>query len=74
MFKDYPEILTIEMLRKMLSMSKSQIYGMCSTRSQQRMAPNNLPVLRINGNTRFLKSQIIDWLDKIVSEGRTTAP
>jgi predicted DNA-binding transcriptional regulator AlpA len=57
-----PEILTIDMLAELLHMTRRQIYEMTSKRGQG--LPNPLPLLRINGNIRFMKSDIQDWLLK----------
>jgi predicted DNA-binding transcriptional regulator AlpA len=61
------DILTLEELSDWLKMKPSQIYTMCRTRSQERMA-NPLPVLRINSNLRFRRSDIEKWLDQISQE------
>ena len=52
--------LTIDMLAEFLHMTRRQIYEMTSTRGQS--APNPLPVLRVNGNIRFRKNDIEQWL------------
>lgn len=57
------EILTIEELAAMLKMNKKQIYTMCETRTRKGSMRNNpLPVLRINGNLRFHKEAVLEWL------------
>lgn len=64
------EILTIDQLAEMLQMSKRQIYTMCESRTRNgSMKENPLPVLRINGNLRFHRASIEEWLLKI--EGQT---
>jgi predicted DNA-binding transcriptional regulator AlpA len=65
------EILTVAELAAMLKMSKTQIYEMTRLRTRSgamREAP--LPVLRINGNVRFLKSDVEDWIERLVTRGR----
>jgi predicted DNA-binding transcriptional regulator AlpA len=55
-----PEILTIDMLADFLHMTRRQIYEMTSKRGQS--LPNPLPLLRVNGNIRFRKSDVEQWL------------
>lgn len=55
-----PEILTIDMLADFLHMTRRQIYEMTSKRGQS--LPTPLPLLRINGNIRFRKSDVEQWL------------
>ena len=67
------EILTIEQLADMLQMSKRQIYTMCETRTRNgSMKENPLPVLRINGNLRFHRASIQEWLLKIEQQKAAT--
>jgi excisionase family DNA binding protein len=61
---DLNEILTIEELAKLLKMSKSQIYALTRKRAQVRM-DHPIPILRINGNIRFRRSDIEKWLEKL---------
>jgi predicted DNA-binding transcriptional regulator AlpA len=59
------EILTINDLAVMLKMSRRQIYSMTETRTRTgAMRDNPLPVLRINGNLRFDKADVLAWLQK----------
>jgi excisionase family DNA binding protein len=65
------ELLTVAELAAMLKMSKSQIYEMTRARTRSgamREAP--LPVFKINGNVRFRKSDVEDWLEKLVTNGK----
>jgi excisionase family DNA binding protein len=65
------EILTVAELAAMLKMSKTQIYEMTKTRTRTgSMRENPLPVLRINGNVRFRKSDVEAWIEKSVTKGR----
>lgn len=65
------EILTINELAALLKMTKRQIYTMCETRTRNgAMKDHPLPVLKINGNLRFRKSQIEAWLG-CLNESRT---
>jgi predicted DNA-binding transcriptional regulator AlpA len=65
-FDEYSEILTIAQLAQMLQMSIGQIYNCTSKRGRMRM-DHPLPVLRINGNVRFRKSDIIAWLEQVAA-------
>jgi excisionase family DNA binding protein len=65
------EILTVAELAAVLKMSKSQIYEMTNRRTRTgSMREHPLPVLKINGNVRFRKSDIEAWLEKLVKQGR----
>jgi excisionase family DNA binding protein len=65
------EILTVDELAAMLKMSKNQIYEMTKTRTRSgSMRHNPLPVLRINGNVRFRKSDVEAWIEKLAGPGR----
>jgi excisionase family DNA binding protein len=67
------EILTVEELATMLKMSKTQIYEMTRTRTRNgNMREHPLPVLKINGNVRFRKSDIEDWLEKLLRGDHNT--
>lgn len=65
------EILTVAELAAMLKMSKGQIYEMTSTRTRSgAMRDNPIPVLKINGNVRFRKSDIEAWIERLAVKGR----
>jgi len=60
------EIFTVADLAAMLKMSKSQVYEMTRARTRSgSMRENPLPVLRINSNIRFRKSDIEEWIEKL---------
>jgi predicted DNA-binding transcriptional regulator AlpA len=61
------EILTVEELATLLKMSKKQIYTMCEvrTRTTGAMREHPLPSLKINGNLRFRRAAIEEWLLKL---------
>ena len=61
------EILTIEELAQFLKMSRGQIYSMTRQRAKVRQV-NPLPVLRLNGNIRFRRSDVERWLDELAKE------
>jgi excisionase family DNA binding protein len=64
------EILTVEELAALLKMSKGQIYEMTKERTRTGSMKNHpLPVLKINGNLRFRKTDIDLWAGKLV-EGK----
>jgi len=62
-----PEILTIDELAAILKMTRSQVYTMTRKRARARME-HPLPVLRINGNIRFRRTDIEEWLEKSAKE------
>jgi predicted DNA-binding transcriptional regulator AlpA len=63
------EIMTVQDLADILKVSRRQVYEMTRTRGQVR--PHlPLPVLRINGNLRFRRTDIEKWLDQLAEEGR----
>ena len=63
------EILTIDDLAALLKMNRRQIYEMTSNRGRVR-STLPVPLLRINGNLRFRRSDIAKWLDELAEEGR----
>jgi predicted DNA-binding transcriptional regulator AlpA len=65
------DILTPAELAEMLKMSKGQIYEMTKERTRTgSMKAHPLPVLKINGNLRFRKSDVESWLGRL-AESRT---
>jgi predicted DNA-binding transcriptional regulator AlpA len=63
------EILNINELAALLKMSKRQIYTMCETRTREgAMKTHPLPVLKINGNLRFRKASIDEWLARLTEQ------
>jgi excisionase family DNA binding protein len=65
------EILTVAELAAMLKMNKRQVYEMTKERTRSgAMRDNPIPFLKINGNVRFRKSDIEDWIEKLVTQGR----
>jgi excisionase family DNA binding protein len=69
-FPTRTEILTISELAEWLRMSRRQIYNLTRARGQARME-HPLPVLRINGNIRFRKCDVEEWLALIAKADRT---
>lgn len=64
------EILTVTELAAILKMSRSQVYDLTRTRAQVRNEIP-LPVLRINSNLRFRKSDVDEWLDRLAKQGKS---
>jgi excisionase family DNA binding protein len=66
------EILTVDELAALLKMSKRQIYTMTETRSRTTgaMKDHPLPVLKINGNLRFRKTDVDSWLNTLAESER----
>lgn len=61
------EILTAE-LAAMLKMSKSQIYEMMNSPTRSgAIRQHPFPVLRINDTIRFRKSDLEEWIEKLVT-------
>ena len=66
------EILTVAEVAALLKMSKNQIYEMTRARTRTgAMRENPIPVLKINGNVRFRKSDVEDWIEKLVARGES---
>jgi predicted DNA-binding transcriptional regulator AlpA len=57
------EILTVQGVADLLKMTKSQIYEMCRSRTRARRT-HPIPMMRLNGNLRFRRSDILRWLDQ----------
>lgn len=65
------ELLTVAELAALLKMSKGQIYEMTNRRTRAgAMRDHPIPVVKINGNVRFVKSDIEAWIEKLASRGR----
>jgi predicted DNA-binding transcriptional regulator AlpA len=65
------EILTVDELAELLKMTKRQIYTMtekCTSTGSMKEHP--LPVMRINGNLRFCRALIEEWLQKLTAENK----
>lgn len=63
------EILTAQEVANWLKMSKRQVYEMTRHRGKVR-ADHPIPVMRINGNIRFRRSDIEAWLSRIAESER----
>jgi excisionase family DNA binding protein len=64
------EILTVDDLAEMLKVSRSQIYELTKerTRSGELREHPLLPVLRIGSSVRFRKSDVEEWIEKLVGK------
>jgi predicted DNA-binding transcriptional regulator AlpA len=63
------EILTVSDVAKLLKFSKGQVYDLTRSRAKVRQT-RPIPVLRINGNLRFRRSDIEQWLNGLAEAGR----
>ena len=57
-----PEILTVKQVAEMLKMSSGQVYEMTRKRTRSRRT-YPIPFLKLNGNLRFRRSDIVIWLE-----------
>jgi predicted DNA-binding transcriptional regulator AlpA len=66
------EILTVDELATLLKMTKRQIYTLTETRSRMSgsMKTHPLPSMKINGNLRFRRAAIEEWLLKVEANER----
>lgn len=63
------EVMTVRELAKFLKMSRRQIYSMTETRTRTgSMSSNPLPCARVNGNLRFRRVDIDQWLERCVDQ------
>ena len=62
-------ILTVSEVAELLKMKPSQIYTMTRSRARERMA-RPLPYLKLNGNLRFSKEAIEQWISELSQEER----
>jgi predicted DNA-binding transcriptional regulator AlpA len=61
------ELLTLSDLAKLLKLSKTSAYNLTRARTRARMR-SPIPMLRINGHSRFLSSDVEAWLQKLREE------
>jgi excisionase family DNA binding protein len=57
-------ILTIDEVALLLRVSRRSVYEMTSERGRERMKRNPLPVLRINSTIRFVREDILGWINR----------
>jgi predicted DNA-binding transcriptional regulator AlpA len=66
----FTEILTVQQAADFLSMTKRQIWEMTRARGRVRM-PIPIPIIRVNGNIRFKRSSLSQWIDQLEVFERT---
>jgi predicted DNA-binding transcriptional regulator AlpA len=64
------EILTVQEVASMLKMKPTQIYEQLRARTRARRT-HPIPFMKINGNVRFRRSDILKWLD---AQAKRTVP
>jgi excisionase family DNA binding protein len=57
-------ILTIDEVASLLRVSRRSVYEMTSERGRKRMTHNPLPVLRINSTLRFVREDVLSWINR----------
>ena len=57
-------LLTVKEAAELLRMKPSQLYSMTKARGRARMA-KPIPTLRLNGNLRFSKESLEQWLNEL---------
>jgi predicted DNA-binding transcriptional regulator AlpA len=62
------ELLTLDDLAKMLKLSKTSAYNLTRARTRARMK-HPVPMLRINGHSRFVSTDVEAWLKQLREEG-----
>jgi predicted DNA-binding transcriptional regulator AlpA len=58
------EILTVAELAEFLKMTPRQVYTMNEKRTRAKQK-HPLPVMRVNGNLRFSKKAVVEWLQNL---------
>jgi excisionase family DNA binding protein len=57
-------ILTIDEVAAMLRVSKRAVYGYTSERGRERMKSNPFPVLRLGSTIRFVREDVLAWINR----------
>jgi excisionase family DNA binding protein len=57
-------ILTIDEVASLLRVSKKTVYEWTSQRGIERLRRNPFPVLRINSTIRFVREDVLAWINK----------
>jgi predicted DNA-binding transcriptional regulator AlpA len=65
-----PEVMTISDVAALLKFTKRQVYELCRERTRERMGDGAIPLIRINSQTRFLRSEVAAWLTRLQEESR----
>lgn len=66
------EILTIDEVAALLKMSRRQVYELTRARTRE-TSPHPIPLLRINGNTRFRRADVEAWLEELATDNKEAA-
>ncbi len=60
------ELLTKPELAELLKMTKRQIDTLCESRTRKKQPQSvRLPVIKINGNVRFDRSDVDAWIERL---------
>jgi excisionase family DNA binding protein len=57
-------ILTIDEVATLLRVSKKSVYEWTSVRGRERLKSNPFPVLRVGSTIRFVREDIMQWIDR----------
>lgn len=64
------EVLTPDEAGNLLKMTRRQVYGLTRGSARARM-PIPIPMMRVNGNLRFRRSALAQWLKDLEEYERT---
>jgi len=65
------EILTVAEVAAMLKISKGQVYELAKERTRTgELRGNPIPRVRIGASVRFRKSDIEEWVEKLVAHDK----
>lgn len=59
------QIMTVALLADYLLMTPRQIYNMTKAQTRARDGDLAIPILKINGNLRFRKVDIDEWIERL---------
>ncbi len=57
-------ILTIDEVASLLKVSRRSVYEWTSERGRERLKVNPFPVLRINSTIRFVREDVLAWINR----------
>jgi excisionase family DNA binding protein len=57
-------ILTIDEVASLLKVSRRSVYEWTSERGRDRLKANPFPVLRINSTIRFVREDVLAWINR----------
>jgi hypothetical protein len=61
------EIITVGTVGEMLKLSVRSVYALTCKRTRESQK-NPIPMIRVNGNLRFVKQDIEAWISKLSQE------